>query len=147
MDGNIRFTLTLSKPAEFTLHWRIPQWAEGAAMAVNGKRAAVEVVPGTFAQLSREWKNGDRIDLELPMRMRLEPLDSRHPQMVAMLRGALVLFPITKAAPKFERRAATDGFQIESGRWQIANAQEPIELAPFTAIKDEPYSTYVEVTD
>jgi len=147
MDGNIRFELTLSKPAEFTLHWRIPQWAEGATLSVNGKRAAIEVVPGSFAGLGREWKNGDRIDLELPLRMRLEPVDPRHPRTVAVLRGPLVLFPIAKSAPKVTRAQILTASKMEGGRWQTANGQDPIELAPFTAINDEPYSTYLDITD
>lgn len=147
MDGNIRFELTLSKPADFTLNLRIPQWAEGATLAVNGKRAAMDVVPGSFARLGREWKNGDRIDLELPMRMRLESLDPRHPRTVALLRGPLVLFPTTKPAAKVTRAQLLAASKTPNGRWRTADAQEPIELAPFTAIKDEGYSTYLDVTD
>jgi hypothetical protein len=146
-DGNIRFELTLSKPAEFTLNWRIPQWAEGATIAVNGKRAPIEMVPRSFARLGREWKNGDRIDLELPMRMRLESLDSRQPRTVALMRGPLVLFPITKSAAKTTRAQLLTAAKTEPGRWLTANAQEPIEFAPFTEIKDEAYSTYMDVID
>lgn len=146
-DGNIHFALTLSKPADFTLHWRIPHWAEGATLAVNGKRAAVEISPGSFARLRRSWKNGDTVDLELPMKMRMEPLDQRHPQTVALLRGPLVLFPITTSAPKLMRAQLLKASPAGQDRWQIANAQPPLVFAPFTAIKDEPYSTYVNVSE
>ena len=81
------------------------------------------------------------------MRMRLESLDSRHRQTVALLRGPLVLFPMTNSAPKVTRAQLLGASQTQPGRWQTAHAQEPIELAPFTAIRDEPYSTYLEVTD
>lgn len=147
MDGYIRFELTLSKPAEFTLNWRIPQWAEGATLAINGKRAAIEVVPGSFARLGREWKNGDRIELELPMRMRLESIDARHPRTVALIRGPLVLFPTTKPAAKVTRAELLAASKTPHGRWRTPNAQEQIELAPFTAIEGELYSTYLDVTD
>jgi hypothetical protein len=105
------------------------------------------MVPRSFARLGREWKNGDRIDLELPMRMRLESLDSRQPRTVALMRGPLVLFPITKSAAKTTRAQLLTAAKTEPGRWLTANAQEPIEFAPFTEIKDEAYSTYMDVID
>src|SRR5262245_43041026 len=93
-ESHVRLELTLSQPTEFALRLRIPAWAEAASISINGKMLLQPALPGTFAELRREWKNGDRVDLEFPLRVRLEPLDSRHTNLVAVLSGPLVLFAI-----------------------------------------------------
>jgi len=93
-DGRIDFEFSLSKPTELVAHFRIPAWAEGTSISVNGKRWRDPVLPGTFASLRRKWKNGDHVELEMPMKMRLQILDARNPDTVALLRGPLVLFAV-----------------------------------------------------
>ena len=76
-DGRIDFEFSLSKPTELVAHFRIPAWAEGTSISVNGKRWRDPVLPGTFASLRRKWKNGDHVELEMPMKMRLQILDAQ----------------------------------------------------------------------
>ena len=85
-DGHVQFEIRVSRPAEFALYLRIPVWAEGASVAVNGKRETA--LAGTFARVQRQWKTGDRVDLDLPMKARLEAVDPQHPDTVALLVGA-----------------------------------------------------------
>ena len=145
LDGAIQFEITLSKPAEFTLNFRIQAWTEGATVAVNGKRLTTEVMPGRFASIRREWKSGDRVELDLPMKTRLETVDAQHADTVALLRGPLVLFPITNSAPIVSRAQLLATTNVGAGRWEVATAREPMMLLPFTAIEDEQYSTYLRV--
>src|SRR5215471_6737710 len=64
-DPHVAFELTASRPVDLSLYFRIPAWAEGASLRVNGKRLEnVAVKPGAFAEVRRTWKSGDRIDLE-----------------------------------------------------------------------------------
>src|SRR5215471_1828682 len=67
-DGSIEFEFSGSKHFEMNLNLRIPAWADGASISVNGKRSKDPVAPGTFAALRRKWKHGDRVELELPMK-------------------------------------------------------------------------------
>jgi hypothetical protein len=145
LDGMVQFELTLSRPAEFTANFRIPEWAKGAAVAVNGKRTTTDVVPGKFASIRRPWKSGDRVELDLPMALRLQAIEGRNPDTVALLRGPLVLFAITKSAPKVSRTQLLAATNVGTGKWQITTAQEPITMLPFTSIEDEQYSTYLQV--
>jgi hypothetical protein len=55
---------------KFTLHLRIPAWAEGARLAVNGV-ALPPPRPGTYAAIERTWKRGDVVQLTLPIAPRL----------------------------------------------------------------------------
>ena len=88
-DGDV--ALTVQAEGTFTLKLRIPTWAEGATITVNGK--AVDVSAGSYASLSREWQAGDTVRLSLPMPVRY--LES-HPYLfeatgrVALARGPLL---------------------------------------------------------
>jgi uncharacterized protein len=65
-DGDIQLALRPSEPAEFTLHLRIPAWANSAKAAVNGK--VVEgAKPGEYLAIHRRWSPGDSVSLNLPM--------------------------------------------------------------------------------
>ena len=94
-DDVVRFQLTASRPEQFSILFRIPAWCDHASLSVNGKRVTAGPLPGSFTQLSRQWKSGDRIELHLPMSTRLEAIDSQHPDIVALMYGPLVLFPVS----------------------------------------------------
>jgi hypothetical protein len=144
-ESHIAFAVDTSRRSEFRLNFRIPAWVEGASLSVNGKRVAEPVLPGTFATVRRKWKSGDRVDLELPLRNRLEAIDARHADTVALLCGPLVLFAIgeTAAAVTLEQLLAAK--KAGARNWQAATAAGPLELLPFTEISDQAYSTYVVV--
>ncbi len=63
----VRITVTPSVAARFRLHFRIPGWAAGAILRVNGRDAAATLTQGTFATVDRVWNQGDRVDLQFPM--------------------------------------------------------------------------------
>lgn len=145
-DSHIQFQVAASSPKEFNLHFRIPAWAEGAALSVNGRRVTDPPVPGTFAAVWREWKTGDRVDLDLPLTRRLEPIHPKHPDTVALLSGPLVLFAIGETSPAVTRQQLLATEKIGQNGWRAEAAGAALNLLPFTAISDEPYSTYVLVS-
>jgi DUF1680 family protein len=89
-DGAVRLTLGPASPVTFPLLLRIPAWAAGAAVAVNGADAGGTPEPGTFFEVRREWKTGDTVALSLPMRWRLIKGRQRQAGRVAVMRGPLV---------------------------------------------------------
>lgn len=66
--GDIELAVAPEKAAEFTLHARIPGWAKGATIAINGTPWKAELSPGTFAGIRRRWTAGDVVTLSFPMR-------------------------------------------------------------------------------
>ncbi len=64
---SVELTVETERPVAFPLHLRIPLWAKGASVSVNGEPASRTVEPGTFFVLERTFANGDRISLRLPM--------------------------------------------------------------------------------
>jgi uncharacterized protein len=87
---NVKLRLTaVRRPARFTMALRLPGWCETPELRVNGKDVPVERRNG-YALLRRRWQAGDRVELTLPMPLRIEPTpdDAR---VVAFLQGPTVL--------------------------------------------------------
>ena len=141
-DSHVQFEVNASKPVELTINLRIPAWAEGASIAVNGRREMAAA--GTFVRVQREWKSGDRIDLDLPMKPRLEAIDKQHPDVVALLVGPLVLFG--NQVPGLTRAQLLAAKKIAPQLWQTPAGQGNMKMLPWTAIQDQPYTTYLKVT-
>ncbi len=84
-------TLTVaSGAAEHRLHLRIPAWASDARVKLNGRTLPDRPGPGTWLVLNRSWRTGDRVEVALPMRLRIEPTPD-DPDVQAVLYGPVVL--------------------------------------------------------
>ncbi len=83
-DGRIHLTVQLDQPVNFSLYLRVPAWADGATLNVSGKKMPVDA--GTFAAVTRLWKAGDSIELNLPMKIRTE---TRYNNAVSIIRGPI----------------------------------------------------------
>jgi uncharacterized protein len=145
LSSAVEFQVKASRPAGFRISLRIPAWAEAASISVNGEREIQRAAPGTFAGIYREWKTGDTIELELPGKNRLEAVDAQHPDTVALLHGPLVLFAVTKTAPRVTKSQLLAAKQ-EGTKWRVKTDDSDITMLPFTAIADEQYSTYLRVS-
>ncbi len=87
-----RTTLTITKaPASsWTLRLRIPSWAAAAAAKVNGRALEVTPGPSSYLSITRAWRKGDRVDIEMPMALAAEPF-ADEPGVQAFLYGPMVL--------------------------------------------------------
>ena len=149
-EDRVAFTMESSQPTSLTPHFRIPGWAEGADIFVNGARQKSVAVPGQFAAIRREWKTGDRVELELPLKMRLEAIDPQHADTVALLRGPLVLMAVKpelkSSLPKITGAQLLAARRVSQTEWQADSASGPVALLPFTRLGSRPYTTYVKVS-
>jgi len=61
-------TMKLSAPraATFPLYLRIPRWCSDASVKINGKSVRIKTKPLSYLVLTRTWKNGDIISLQMP---------------------------------------------------------------------------------
>lgn len=147
-EDHVAFTMTAAAPAELTFHFRIPAWAEGASVFLNGTRQKGLAVPGEFAAMHREWKTGDRVELQLPLKLRLEPIDTRHTDTVALMRGPLVLMTVKteqqSPLPRLTRQQLLAAERVSERQWQVMSSEGPVKMLPFTSLGDLPYTTYVK---
>ena len=114
----VRFTINPSAAVNFPLQLRIPAWATGASIKVNGE-AAPEPQAGGFARIERTWKAGDRVELKLPMMPRVSRWFNNS---VAVERGPLVFsFPIGESWVKLRDRGMTADWQVfPTTQWNYA---------------------------
>ena len=146
-DNKVQIQVAGSKASEYTLYVRIPSWVgSDPVLSVNGNRVSASLVPGTFAAVRRTWKDGDRVELEIPMTLRVEEVDANHPDLVALMHGPLVLMAIADAQPSFDRNALLQATpsRDSKGDWKATSADgSSVTMRPFMNIDKESYSTYV----
>lgn len=91
-EETLKFVLTVEKSSSFSLNFRVPLWADGEnEVYINGRKEDVLCIPGEWLILHREWKNGDKIHIKFPFRLRFEAVDAFNPDIVALSYGPLVL--------------------------------------------------------
>jgi DUF1680 family protein len=144
-DSHVQLEVKTSKATPFAVNLRIPSWAEGASVSVNGKREAVAA--GTFARVQRKWRDGERVEVELPRNTRLEAVDARHADHVALVTGPLVLFAITDSQPSVTRAQLLAAKKSGAQSWQVETASGTLKMLPWTEIEDKGYTTYLRVND
>ena len=80
------------------LNLRIPSWTtQDVAISINGEPVEGIAAPGSYFSVKRVWKRGDRVEVQLPMQLRIEAIPDS-PSWKAFTYGPLVLagqFPAT----------------------------------------------------
>jgi uncharacterized protein len=67
--------LTIRGKGNFDLNVRVPHWAtNGFFVKINGKVQKVSAEPGSYLTISRKWKDGDVVELQMPFKFYLEPV-------------------------------------------------------------------------
>jgi len=108
-DGKVEITVNPQTNSRFNLKIRIPGWARNEAipgglykftdndtepikLSINGKASDIQTEEG-YAVVSREWKRGDKIEIEFPMPVRKVIADERvkeDNEKIAFQRGPLI---------------------------------------------------------
>ena len=70
-DEHIKIEVHTAGTASFPLYLRIPSWCENASVIINGKNVRVDATKSSYIRLENNWKNGDVIELTLPMQLNL----------------------------------------------------------------------------
>ena len=141
--SNVQLTINPSAALAFPLRLRIPSWAAGTRILVNGKEQPASL-PGTFARIERTWKAGDRVTIEFPMRPRVSRWFN---DSIAVERGPLVFsYGIGENWLKFRDRGMTADWQVyPTTQWNYALAvdsaapEKNIGVKEFE-ISDHPFS-------
>lgn len=142
--SRIAIAVQPEKSVRFPLSMRIPAWAAGAEVHVNGTAVAAVVKPGSFAVVDRTWVPGDSVEITLPMQPRV--VRGFH-NSIALERGPLVfsLDPGENWVKLRDRGMTADWQVFPSGPWNYAlevneaNArhleviERPVPARPFAA--------------
>ncbi|HYH01402.1 MAG TPA: beta-L-arabinofuranosidase domain-containing protein [Terriglobales bacterium] len=83
-------TITARNPVQVAINLRIPYWAVGGSVKLNGAVLPAFSSPTSYLSINRVWKTGDKIELSLPMALHVEHMpDDENVQ--AVMYGPLVL--------------------------------------------------------
>ena len=91
-SGRVKLQVRPAGPGEFTLHVRLPEWANNTSISLNGSGISPPVSQG-YAHLRRTWNPGDTVELSIPFRIERIEANPRVLQargMVALRRGPLI---------------------------------------------------------
>lgn len=124
-----RLTINLAKgkSARFDLLVRYPGWCSDMSVKVNGKPVKVTAKPQSYVSIDRSWKDGDVVELTMPMSFRFETLPNV-PEYVSVMYGPVLL------ASRFGNKDC-DGLIADESRWaHIANG-------PLVSVFDTPVLT------
>ncbi len=92
-DGKVTIEVQQAASDSMALMLRVPGWVTEADLQINGKPSNVELTPGTYAAIRRQWSPGDVVELDLPMDvvfLRAHPLIEEARNQVAVMRGPIV---------------------------------------------------------
>ena len=115
-SDQVRLSLKCRQPINGTVKIRYPLWvAAPMVISVNGKRQELNGLPGSYVSITREWQDGDTIDLRLPLGLRCETLPGEE-DVIALLYGPIVLAGElgTKNLPRDYARGQTDLVRVPS---------------------------------
>jgi uncharacterized protein len=90
-DNKVAFSVGLKKSQIFSLYLRQPAWAKGG-ITVNINGESVKGYPNAagYTEISRKWKNNDKIEITLSMDLHLESMPDNSDR-IAFLYGPIVL--------------------------------------------------------
>ena len=125
--GAVRLTVNPAAPLAFPLQLRIPAWASGTELRVNGKLQP-SPTPGSFARLERTWRAGDVVEIAFPMNPRVSRWFN---DSIAIERGPLLFsYGIGETWVKLADRGMTADWQVyPSMPWNYALAVDPQQPA------------------
>jgi DUF1680 family protein len=83
-------TVSVKNPLQLGINLRIPHWASGGSVRINGALVPAFSNPGSYLTLNRVWKSGDKIELSLPMSLHIESMPD-DPTIQAVMYGPLLL--------------------------------------------------------
>lgn len=88
--GKITLNISPSRSAQFVLKLRIPYWSSKTRVKLNGERVK-SVLRATYLVLDREWKVGDKVELELDMSLHYWVGEKECEGKVSIYRGPILL--------------------------------------------------------
>jgi len=162
-SGNIKFTVNCKENQEFGIRFRHPHWAKGnMVVKVNGKEVKVNSKPISYAEVKRVWKDGDVVEVSLPMSLRIETMPD-NPNRIAIFYGPTLLAanlgPVNdpKARDPFyvpvlitEGKPVQDWVkpvEVEKLLFKTDGVGKPrdVDLEPFFSLHDRRYTVYLDI--
>ena len=147
----LKFSVKCDRPVRFTLSLRVPEWAKGVELEVNGKNTAAPVKDG-WLDITADWQN-DSVQVFFPSELRAETLPDM-PELMSVVDGPIVLAGIIGSdcgitgadklneqfMPQMEHTYGT--FPWRQNSWRTRNQPQSVMFRPLYEVTDEEYTVY-----
>jgi DUF1680 family protein len=134
--SSVRIEIFTSRPARATIRLRHPYWST-PHMEVRLNGMSIDAgPPGRYLALTRDWRDGDVIEIELRFPLRIERL-THHPAQFAILAGPTVLAAVLGDALIAPPVPYANGNQLE---W--AKVPDPVTV-PRLAVGQRPVESWL----
>jgi len=152
-DRKVQLTVNTDKPLESKIRIRVPSWAiKKMPVNVNGK-IIINGYPGTYATLSRQWKNGDVISFTLPMDFRMskyEGVEEAYKGRYAFEYGPVLMAYVSTKGEK-------ENLSLQISPEKLIKSLKPVpgkplhysvsgtddfEFMPYYEVQDEPFTCF-----
>lgn len=141
-DSDSKLQVALDGPQRFAIHLRRPGWASDHSfqVAINGEVQRLDSQASSYLTFEREWRDGDEIEVKLPMRVSVESLKNLD-DYAAILYGPLVLAAVTD-------RDDLNGIVAGEGRMDhiASGALRPLDEAPMLVCEQDELTNLVART-
>lgn len=68
-EETVKFVIKTDRPVRFPLRLRLPNWCKAAEARIGGQ--SIGTVSGDWILIDRQWKDGDVVELNLPMEVKV----------------------------------------------------------------------------
>lgn len=150
-EESTTFVWHVEHPTKLALRFLVPYWVgAGFEVRVNGRRVEVRRQPSSYASLKRAWKDGDTVQIMLPMYLHAAPMPD-DPELLALLYGPLVLAGLTERPVYFlADTAEPDAWirPVEGKPLMFHTVGQPADVTfvPLNRVIEEAYGVYFVVT-
>ncbi len=141
--------LTVKGSGKFDINVRVPGWAtKGFFVKINGKEQKLQAKPGSYLKISRTWKDGDNIELQMPFQFHLDPVMDQQ-NIASLFYGPILLAAQEPEARKEWRKVTLDAKDISKSikgdPQQLQFTIDDVVLKPFYNTYGR-HSVYLDVT-
>jgi uncharacterized protein len=135
-DGAVTIELQVERPATLELYLRKPGWCRDLRLSVDSVRHAADVDGNGYVRISKVWRPGAKIELNMEMEPRVISDASGNAARVAFMRGPLIFAADSALLPEsrlLEDLAVQLGPGVETVRCATADGSASNRLEVQTA--------------
>lgn len=135
-------------PTRFAISVRVPSWVNNHASAkLNHHLPATNAQPGGVLRVERIWHDGDQLQVTLPMKLRLEPIDPQTPNLAALMFGPLELVALAAGDVDLrgDRSRPDQWIKREAGSLADFRTSSGQTFRPLYLIAGEQYTAYCHI--